>query len=276
MNHFSCLGFRVENNDDFAKLVTELAPLANVIKLDKGQYLRAIGESGAGLYIQANYKNELTGAHPAFEGASRRTVRLMHEVRDGSPMDGGWYAWADPTTEPAGADELQGAYPFVFNVPDFLAFPVNGLPKTVEIQLSAFAGPDLKVFADEQAFNESQTEEPRYSSNVFIPSGLFIDKQAHPDAQPQPYGMFAGKVLDWELRENDFMGTRYYWLLVETLGGQVDVVAPELLLPTHPNPGNIVYGQFWLSGRFVGATPQTAEEPPKKAKKGLFSRLFGR
>jgi hypothetical protein len=46
-------------------------------------------------------------------------------------------------------------------------------------------------------------------------------------------------------------GEEFYWMLVDTLGGEVDVVASTDLCESLPNPLSIIQGQFWLSGRIL-------------------------
>ena len=49
----------------------------------------------------------------------------------------------------------------------------------------------------------------------------------------------------------EMTGEKFYWMLVDTLGGEIDVVASTDLCDELPNPLSIVQGQFWLSGRIL-------------------------
>jgi hypothetical protein len=45
---------------------------------------------------------------------------------------------------------------------------------------------------------------------------------------------------------------------VDTLGGEVDVVADVKLISSEPQIGGIVSGQFWLSGKIIqNGTPSS-------------------
>jgi hypothetical protein len=51
-------------------------------------------------------------------------------------------------------------------------------------------------------------------------------------------------------------GNRFWWALVDTLGGTYDVVIDPELLPDSPRAGNILSGWFWLSGRIGVEKPR--------------------
>ncbi|HMS41175.1 MAG TPA: hypothetical protein PKE69_13170, partial [Pyrinomonadaceae bacterium] len=169
--------------------------------------------------------------------------------REASELDGGFHAWANPLTEDV---EVSGEYPFVFDMPDFRTVPNLELPQIVEIQLTAFASNDFKIFASETEFDESQESEIKYASKSFVPSGLFTpDAETKEIVPPRPIGIFAGEIKEFELKTNSLTNAEFYWFLVETLGGEVDVVSDPKWIETEPKIGEIVSGQFWLSGRLL-------------------------
>ena len=61
--------------------------------------------------------------------------------------------------------------------------------------------------------------------------------------------ILAGIALETDTRENPVTGARFHWILAETAGGTVDVVADPEVMSAPPAAGAIVYGEFWLSGR---------------------------
>ena len=63
--------------------------------------------------------------------------------------------------------------------------------------------------------------------------------------------MLSGKIKEFELKKNQLSGGNFYWFLVETSGGEIDVVADPKLIPQEPQTGGIIYGNFWLSGRII-------------------------
>lgn len=249
MSNLSDIGFPVQNEQDVNVLITETIKYVESIKCPQGFYLRFADASGAEIYLQGNNQQEIIGFNPHFDGKSKRRVGLTKAIeRDSSELDGGFHAWANPSGD-------GGDYPFVFDVPDFRIVPNYQMPQVREIQLTAFASNDFKIFADEESYKNNQKDEPKFASKSFIPSGLFTpDENATPIEPPRPIGIFAGEIKEYELKTNELSGERFYWFLVETSGGETDVVADVKLVPIEPNIGGIVSGQFWLSGKiFVGS-----------------------
>lgn len=246
MSNLSDIGFPVKTDEDINVLITETINRVEAIKCPQGFYLRFSDTSGAEIFLQGNEKQELIGFNPHFDGESRRIVRLTLAIeRDSSELDGGFHAWANP-----GEEEDSGDYPFVFDVPDFRMNSEIELPANREIQLTAFASNDFKVYENERGYYDAQTEEPGFAAKSFVPSGLFTATE-NSDAPPRPIGIFAGEIKAFELKTNELSGENFYSFLVETLGGEVDVVADVKLVAGEPKIGGVVSGQFWLSGRII-------------------------
>ncbi|MBA2620459.1 MAG: hypothetical protein H0U87_04595 [Acidobacteria bacterium] len=251
MSNLSDIGFPVQSEQDVNVLITETINYVESIKCAHGFYLRFADASGAEIYLQGNLNQELVGFNPHFDGRSKRLVGLTKAIeRDSSPLDGGFYAWANPKDKDV---ETSGEYPFVFDVPDFRTIEQIDFPKTCEIQLTAFASNDFKIFADEKEYDKNQTGELKYASKSFVPVGLFNSDGENWDElnPPRPVGQLAGEIRAFELKTNELSKENFYWFLVETLGGEVDVVADAKLISVEPKVGGVVSGQFWLSGRIV-------------------------
>jgi hypothetical protein len=242
MSNLSDIGFPVASSEDVNGLIEIW--LQNVVEIPcrKGMYLKFADNSGAEIYLQKNFDDELTGFNPYFNGKSRRKVFITNLIeRDTSELDGGFHAWAN--AEKAN----DGDYPFVFDVPTIFSHNIE-LPIACEIQLNAFASIGLSIFESEESFYNSQTDEPKFSSKSFIPSGLFRQSE---DVPPQAFGQFAGTIKEFELRVNQTTNAKFYWFLVETLGGEIDVVADEKLIVEIPKIGGILQGYFWLTGKIL-------------------------
>jgi hypothetical protein len=249
MSNLSNIGFPVGNEDEFHDLIMKVVDLSREIVCPNGSYLVFSDVSGAELYVQAGRENSIIGINPHFSGKSRRTVFLTNEVeRAESELDGAFHGWANATESEA------GDYPFVFDVPDFYANGDIQLPKAYSIQLAAFTTGEFEIHESEEAYFQNQESDVKFASQSFIPSGLFNfgaeggDQDITP---PQAYGIFAGIIKDWELKTNEFTGEQFYWFLVDTLGGEVDVVADPILVAENPQNGGIINGQFWLSGKII-------------------------
>lgn len=256
MSNLSDIGFPVQNEQDVNVLITETIKYVESIRCPRGFYLRFSDASGAEIYLQGNIEQELIGFNPHFDGKSRRKVGLTKAIeRDSSELDGGFQAWANPTDETTES----GEYQFVFDLPDFRLNDEIDFPTVQEIQLTAFASNDFKVFGNEAAFYYGQDAETQMSVKSFFSSGLFLTKDSlMPVEQARPIGIFAGEIKEFELKTNELSGENFYWFLVETLGGEVDVVADVKLVQGEPRIGGIVSGQFWLSGKFIDS-PNTQQ-----------------
>ena len=139
-----------------------------------GFYLKYADASGAEIFLQGSREQELVGFNPHFEGTTRREVVLLKSLeRDSSPLDGGYVALSNAA---AGADGNADSaeYQFVFDVPDFRLNSDFEYPKSCQIQLTAFASNDFKIYADETEFvrgSESLT-----NPKSFFASGLFLTR----------------------------------------------------------------------------------------------------
>ncbi len=250
MSNLSDIGFPTRSEQDINDMISHVLELAETIPCPQGFYLKFADASGAEIWLQGNTEQELIGFNPHFAGKSCRTVGLTNAIqRESSELDGGFHAWANPSGEAA---EISGEYPFVFDVPDFRLTSEIRLPQIQEIQLTAFASSDFKVYESEKDFDESQDGELKNSLKSFVSSGLFAfdaeDESSDLNAA-RPIAIFAGIIKEFELKKNELSGENFYWFLVETLGGETDVVADVKLINNEPKIGGVVSGQFWLSGK---------------------------
>lgn len=268
MSNFSNIGFHVSTYKQFQKLLYIAGKSSRKVDVEDGYYSVYTDRSGAELYTQYKNKGELIGANPHFKGSSRRSVCLNEFIaRKESVLDGAFHAWAAPTYP---KEPESGLYPFVFDLPDSKTYTAFALPQTVDIQLAAFAL-QIKIFPDESAYSASQTDEPKFATQSFIPTGLFTSEN-DPEAGPAALGAFTGIIKSCKLLKNTLTKQWFYWMLVDTLGGEVDVVADKaMLFDEVPKVNGVVQGEFWLSGRLLISENETSE-----IRKGLLRRLFGR
>lgn len=249
MSNLSDIGFPTRSEQDINDMISHCLEHTETIRCPGGFYLKFADASGAEIWLQGNFNQELIGFNPHFDGTSRRTVGITKTIeRESSELDGGYQAWANPLNDAADS----GEYPFVFDAPDFRMNETSDFPEVGEIQLTAFASNEFQIFPDEQAYYESQDDEIKTASKSFIPSGMFTpDEAGTPIEPPRPIGIFAGEIKEYELKTNQLSGEKFYWFLVDTLGGEVDVVADPKLIQSEPTIGGIVSGQFWLSGKII-------------------------
>jgi hypothetical protein len=245
-SQFSAIGFTVTSGEDLASLASRVAERADTISVSAGQYLKWAPASGEQLWLQVKHNGDAMGMNPHFSGKSLVRVALEARIAREShtPLDGTFLAWANP---PAGA-QTGGDYPFAFDCPDAAVSLDLELPATVDAQIAAFAQ-QVTVYDSERTYDAAQAAQGlSFSSRSFIPSGL-IAPDGTPVNPPEPHALFAGHIVETELRQNAVTGEPFCWALVDTVGGTFDVVIDPALLSGPPRAGNVLSGWFWLSGR---------------------------
>jgi hypothetical protein len=249
MSNLSDIGFPTPDEQAINEMIMHVLEVAKPVKTRRGFYLVFTDSSGAEIYLQGNFNQELVGFNPHFAGRSRRSVSLTQMIeRDSSELDGGFHAWANPQN---GAGE-EGDYPFVFDVPDFRAVEIAEFPKLAQIQMTAFASNDFQAFATEEEYQNAQESDLKYAAKMFVPVGLFAldEKDGSVDLNVvRPVAKLAGAVKAFELKTNELSGAQFYAILIDTLGGETDVVVDPKYVPVEPKVGGIVSGTFWLSGK---------------------------
>src|SRR5690349_19188921 len=109
MSNLSDIGFPTPDEQAINEMIMHVIEVAKPTQVERGFYLVYTDSSGAEIYLQGNFDQELVGFNPHFAGKSRRTVALTQSIeRDSSVLDGGFHAWANPQ---AGLGE-EGDYPF--------------------------------------------------------------------------------------------------------------------------------------------------------------------
>lgn len=250
MSNLSNIGFPVNTEHDVNKVIMDiLQHLKQMPCPPHGFYFQFEDDSGAEIYLQTNGAQEIIGFNPAFSGETRRRASISDAIeRDTSPLDGAYKCWANPDGKGG------GEYPFVFDSP---VFRLNGdfeESSEIDINLTAFASNDFRHFGSPSEFREDSGKGVDVSLKSFIPNGLFtISEEGKPVEQspPQAHVILTGVITEWQKRTNAFTGREFYYFVVETLGGFVDVVADPELIKTEPAIGGIIKGSFWLSGKIV-------------------------
>lgn len=242
MSHFSALGVRVATEAEQVELADYLYTRGEGQRSRGGWYYSLGDGDGVELWLELRGEKSFVAIHPHLSGPTRRRVGLGAAVdRDGVA---GFSGWANP--EP-GRPEA-GSSPILFNVPDFRLLPAWSLPAEAVVQLAAF-GETLEFFDDDDAYLAAQAErELKWGRQSFAALGTFA-AETEPGRSPAS-ALLGGSVREWQLRKNQLTRNEYLWARVETLGGELDVVADPKEVARSPVAGGIVFGRFWLSGRF--------------------------
>jgi hypothetical protein len=263
----SDIGFPLESDEDFHQLIVQASEKGEPIEASQGSYIKWSVGQGIELWAQVNRDNEVIGLNPHFTGTALMRVGLTERILrpEGTELDGAFHGWADP-----GENEAEtGAYPFVFDVPDYRTYDDLKLPRIVSAQIAAFAH-ELEAFENDEAYEAHEASQPegiRFAPESFFPSGLgLFTPEGISTEPPQAYAFFAGHVLDTAILTNPITKREFCWARVRTLGGEMDVVADPQILEGFLVKDGVVSGWFWLSGRIPN--------PPKEEKKNLWRKVF--
>jgi hypothetical protein len=245
-NHMSDIGFELNSEDDFQQLALQVCEEGEPRKAASGTYIRWAPGEGIELWAQLDQDNEVIGLNPHFRGKGLMRIGVTQEVirPERTSLDGAYYAWANPAEN----DPEMGEFPFVFDVPDYQLHKVR-LPSILHVQLAAFAH-ELHSYDSDEAYDRSQSEEMKFASEAFIPSGLFRPEGTTMEP-PQAHAIFTGHVQETTIITNPATGNGFCWAKLRTLGGDVDVIADPLLLNGLLVEGGVVSGSFWLSGFLI-------------------------
>ena len=246
-NDFSAIGFQVSSEQEFFELAKTVVSDAVEISVSGGSLRRWSDPSGAELWVQVDPAGDIVGMDPHFVGGSSVRVGLDYRVVNpsGTILDGWFYAWASPRE-----DARHGDYPFVFFCPEFYRYSDVGTPALATAQVAAFARSPLEVSDDTTS---PQMRERGHNGGSFVPSGTFRPEGGLIEP-PEPLAFMRGRVRESSARVNGLTGRAFYALEVESYGGDYSVVVDPAVMHGLPEPGAIVSGNFWLSGRFVDGT----------------------
>jgi hypothetical protein len=246
-SHLSAIGFTAGSKADVWALVERAGREGRAIPSRTGAYYVLAPEGGPELWVQIrrdeNGQPKFDGFNPHFRGPARMRVAAVAAMRrDDYPMEGTLEGWADP------ADETpeSGVFPLSVDIPDFdISVADMVFPRTLEIQISAFAHL-VTCFLDANAFARDGVKMGGVgmATKSFIPLGAF--KGEKPST-----ALFCGEILEAQVKTNPSGGGRYQHLLVDTLGGQIDMVADMSVLIGEPRVGGIAQCQGWLSARLA-------------------------
>ena len=241
-SHFSAIGFDLHGDGAVAELVTQVAPRALSVRVQSGRYLRWIGGAGEELWIQVSRRNEIVGLTPYFNGKSSMRVGVKQRVHrpSDSTLDGAFYGMAHADEN----DSSRGSFPIVFDVPDAGTY--------ADLALSCVADAKVTAFAEKVTFHESADTylgsetcaRLEAGSQSFVPTGMFSV-----ETEMAAHAHVTGKVIESALLRNAWTYRSFYWALIETRGGRLDVVIDPAELPCLPTPGGVLGGLFWMSGR---------------------------
>lgn len=251
MSHFSAIGFSVETQDEYSWLIDKVLPLAVPHSThDKLSYLRYTDPSGAEIWLCGdNDTSQIVCATPCFLPTTTQKVGIntVVPIENGQFGDGTAHGWLNvhKYSEQNGWED--GDYPIIIDLPDYLNHQASS--QILSAQLTLFAE-NVDIYANEDEFEYSQEQQGlNFSSEFFSPSGMFVEENN--SATPSAQILAALTVVASEKRCNTLTDTEFYWCRVTTYGGEYEAVYPIDMFNELPKVGNIIFGNYWLTGRFA-------------------------
>ena len=237
-NHFETIGLKVNSMEELEDFYAQCTQLGKEIDTKFGKYFFWDMGSGAELWGQLDFNNDI-GINPHFSGISAFNAILEHEIKDEERpvMDGSLYC-----------QSVDGSYPFAVDIPNLAVKDIE-FPMTCLLQISAFAHTIDLYDTEEDYEKHNASSKPPLATEHFLPSGLFTKDGGTATA----HTIFGGYVKKAEKRKNPVTGLYFYYALVKTYGGEIDVViAPDLIEDENKLRENAVLaGTFWLSAKIT-------------------------
>ena len=245
-NHMTAIGFPVKGDAEFGHYAVITQFNGQLIETSVCNYRTLNAGDGVELWLEEDLDGSITQLNPHFSGATRMRVRIVDRVviPRGATVNNAFKAWADPDGD---SGDQPGAYPFVFDSPDFHLYDSLELPIIEEVQIAAFVE-DVRVYRSEEELRAADTGALEYAVESFVPLNNFVAEGAMTVA----YAKISGRVIETRIIENQKTPESFCWARLRTFGGEVDMVADPALLERTPEEGDIVSGYFWLSGRIPG------------------------
>lgn len=242
MSHLSDLGFTA-SREEFIEIAKLTESEGERIPTEDGDYVCRSFESNIEFWACLPKDDKKLGINPHFAGKTENKVRVEGVIEsEYSNLENAYIVWINEK----GINDVQ-EYPFIFDCPNF-AMNDDLINKEVLVQVTAFVETEFTVFKDEEEFNKDKEIRDKFiGSHSFIPSGQFVDEGQKQRAQ----AVFAGEVKEVNKLKNTFTGNDFYWLIVNSLDADYDVVVGTDMVRTDIDVGNIIIGNFWMSGKVI-------------------------
>ena len=243
-SHYSDIGYSFGSSEEHIDYLQKIYDGGKDVPSKNGTYRKVVIDGKIEFWIQTKksrpfkQKASVVGVEFHFSSANSNTLRFESWVEPKEDLSGEAYVWCVYD----GGD----LFPMVVNMPDAdLRHDLkNG--DMIKVQLACFAE-SLNLFDTKEEYDESQTSEPKFSDEYFIPSGTF-----NPDGtekKPTSDVMFSGHILSAEKRTNSHTSGEYYYFTVKCRGIIFDVLADTAFVTKKPKVGGILSGSFWVSGK---------------------------
>lgn len=237
------IGFSDFTEREIARLISKGKKIET---LQEDYYIHIFDPSGPEIYFQFSKSSSLLGYNAHFLGRTSFPVAAIKKIiRNESPLDGALLCWAAPESP---ADPETGLFPFAFDVPDFYGQKVlkESFPQSLSVQIAAFPEKQPFLFNSENHFMEVIGNKAKIAPASVIPSGLFKKNEDY-----QSKAFVNGIIKNVDKITNGISEVPFYHLIVETAGGNIDILSAINALPVIPNQGSVISGDFWLSAKLL-------------------------
>ena len=240
-SHFSDIGIKDITEENYVDKIKELVDgnIRNAVRiaLNDSPYLVVPIDNLIELWFPFD-NNTLN----PYEMRLHYQTSAFLEVEDAS--------WTDP--EKGGSEDLCS-----MSVPD--CYPLNvtvPAPKlTIDFeekkrymcQVACFAE-SFDIYEDADDFHSRSENGDKLGDQCYIPFGQFQDEE---DSELSSRALINGVIKNVEKRINGYTKEPYYLLTVDSFGARYEVLADTDSFDTEPQTGNVISGEFWLSGKFT-------------------------
>ncbi len=256
-SNLSTIGFQFANEQQFRDVMMACAAEAGEdLECPGGHYGLWSSRSGAQIWFhlvrtQAG-EIEIMGLTPFFDGKSDVALTIRRSVQ--RPSDNRFEGSLEAVVETEEGD----AYPISFHAVDFALSGAEEWPVKRRVRLSAFAR-DVMGYKDEAAYYAAaeQGPGPVFAAQCFVPLGMLASEQKEEDgaesADVQPgLAYFCGRVVEHSRLVNEKTGSTFVWMVVETLGATLDVLADPQVVDGELVEGGTIAVNALLFGRMLG------------------------
>jgi hypothetical protein len=262
-NHFSDIGLHVDTGEEFVRLAAALYSAAEQTPLRDGRTVGVWTDSSGARVVFVMGRHEYDDITPGFVSSTRPApARNVFQVN-------GELAQFDLLE--AGSEYTATQIPVDLE-DDYLLRLRGGRLPVAEVRITAFAE-EIQAFPDKESYVASWEDGQAFAEEHLVPVGLFTLGDPPPDWQPSAHVFLGGTVLSAERRTNTFTRQEFLHITARTIGSaEIDIVAMADDLDRAPEPGHIIRGNFYITGR-LGLVPGEGEKKPVG---GWLKRAFGR
>jgi hypothetical protein len=258
MRNLAHIGFEVHSLEEFEALAEMAYRLGKPHRVGRNQYYQYTDPSGAELWTQLDENDEISGMSAHFHGAAQVDVTLLRaQAYEDRPLDGTFEA--RPLQVDAGLPKDTPPPHFAFDLPDAHLVPSVVLPAEARVQLVGFAR-EVHCYECIEDYHKAHPGKPFEVIEV-----IEADRAARNALSSLV--RIDGIVVSTKQLQNLHTKRHFFWLLVKTAIGKVEIVASSRSMPALPQVGGIFDGQVRLSGRVELLHP-VAQKP------GLIERFF--